>query len=405
MDGAYAPSTVPNPDAISEFKIQTSQNDAMFGAMVPNTNLMTRRGGNDFHGSAWEFLRNDLFNANAFFRNATGQPKPNLKQNQFGATAGGPVRRKELFFFASYQGTRQTNGLDPTSISNLILPALTEDRSATALARQFCAANHAGDPRYETYAGGKQLDCANRNTAETAGVNPVALRLLQTKDSAGRYLIPSPQTRIAGGPNAGLGFSTYSMPSTYQEHHFLGNGDYVISHRDTLSARVFAATVDQLRTFGSPGGYPGAPMCPGSALRRRSPPRLGGQPPLHHPGNSEHRERGSRYFHPQPFGYQRGRYAGRGVHGNHAGRSVVFRIRRRSRCWDRWVPSDCSDPTRTITISKPALTRSATTSRGFTARTGFVAAGSSSRSTTAGPTPEAHAAGSPSRRSKIFWLG
>ena len=122
VDGAYAPSTVPNPDAISEFKIQTSQNDAMFGAMVPNTNLMTKRGENTFHGDAWEFLRNDIFNANAFFRNSTGQPKPNLKQNQFGATAGGPVKRNKLFFFASYQGTRQVNGLDTTSMSNLILP-------------------------------------------------------------------------------------------------------------------------------------------------------------------------------------------------------------------------------------------------------------------------------------------
>ena len=146
VDGAYAPSTVPNPDAISEFKIQTSQNDAMFGAMVPNTNLMTKRGENTFHGDLWEFLRNDIFNANAFFRNATGQPKPNLKQNQFGATAGGPVKRNKLFFFASYQGTRQVNGLDTTSVSNLILPGLTDDRSAATLAAQFCPGNHARRP-------------------------------------------------------------------------------------------------------------------------------------------------------------------------------------------------------------------------------------------------------------------
>jgi len=88
VDGAYAPSTVPNPDAISEFKIQTSQNDAMFGAMVPNTNLMTKRGENSLHGNAWEFLRNDIFNANPFFRNATGQPKPDLTQvrHQIGET-------------------------------------------------------------------------------------------------------------------------------------------------------------------------------------------------------------------------------------------------------------------------------------------------------------------------------
>ncbi|MFN7993478.1 MAG: carboxypeptidase-like regulatory domain-containing protein [Bryobacteraceae bacterium] len=263
VDGAYAPSTVPNPDAISEFKIQVSQNDAMFGAMVPNTNLMTKRGENTLHGHLWEFVRNDIFNANAFFRNETGQPKPNLKQNQFGATAGGPVKRNSLFFFGSYQGTRQVNGLDPTSVANLILPALTGDRSAAALAAQFCPANHPGDANYQTYAGGKQVDCLNRGTATTAPINPVALQLLQMKDSAGRYLIPSPQTIITSGPNTGLGFSSYSMPSTYKENHFLGNGDWVISPRNTLSGRLFGATVDQLRTFGSPGGYPGAPIVPG----------------------------------------------------------------------------------------------------------------------------------------------
>jgi hypothetical protein len=260
IDGAFAPSTVPNPDAISEFKIQTSQMDAMFGAMVPNTNLMTKRGDKAFHGNLWEFLRNDIFNANAFFRNATGQSKPNLKQNQFGATLGGPVKRNKLFFFASYQGTRQVNGLDPTSESNLILPALTNDRSAETLAAQFCPANHhENDSRYRTFAGGRQLDCANQGTV----IHPVALRLLQMKDGSGRYLISSPQTILSSGANAGLGFSTYSMPSTYDEHHYIGNGDYMISPRNTLSARVFTATVDQLRTFGSPGGYPGAPIVPG----------------------------------------------------------------------------------------------------------------------------------------------
>ncbi len=263
VDGAYAPSTVPNPDAISEFKIQTSQNDAMFGAMVPNTNLMTKRGENGIHGNLWEFLRNDIFNANAFFRNTAGQPKPHLKQNQFGATAGGPVKRNKLFFFASYQGTRQVNGLDNTSVANLILPALTGDRSAATLATQFCAGNHPGDGRYQTYAGGKQLDCANQSASATAPINPIALHLLQMKGSDGSYLIPTPQTIVAGGPNAGLGFSSYSMPSTYNEDHFLANGDYVISPKSTLSARFFAATVNQLRTFGSPGGYPGAPIVPG----------------------------------------------------------------------------------------------------------------------------------------------
>ena len=264
VDGAWAPKAVPNPDTISEFKIQTSQYDAMFGAMVPSTNLMTKRGENSFHGSAFEFLRNDLFNANDFFRNATAQPKAHLKQNQFGATAGGPIKQDKLFFFTSYQGTRQISGLDPTSLSNMILPPLTDDRSAAALAAQFCSGNHAGGAsRYQTYAGGKQLDCTNQNTATTAGINAVALRLLQMKGSNGQYLIPSPQTIIASGPSAGLGFSTFSLPSFFNENDFLINSDYVVSRRNTLSSRVFAGLADQVRSFGSPGGLSGAPIVPG----------------------------------------------------------------------------------------------------------------------------------------------
>lgn len=263
IDGAYAPSTVPNPDTISEFKIQTSQYDAGFGAMAPSTNLMTRHGQNELHGAVWEFLRNDIFNANAFFRNSTGQPKPNLKQNQFGLTAGGAAIRNKLFYFGSYQGTRQVNGLDPTSVANPILPALGADRSAATLASQFCADSHPGDTRYSSFAGGRQLDCHNQSTSTTAPISTVALKLLQAKAADGSYLIPNPQTLISSGTNAGLGFSSYSMPSTYKENHWIGNTNYVINPKNTFAGRVFTATVDQLRTFGSPGGYPGAPVVPG----------------------------------------------------------------------------------------------------------------------------------------------
>ncbi len=264
LDGANAPSAVPNPDTIAEFRIQTSQYDAGYGAQVPNTNLITRSGGNQFHGTLWEFNRNDIFNANAFFRNATGQRKPVLKQNQFGATLGGPVRKNRLFFFGSYQGTRQSNGFDNTSISNPILPPLTADRSAAGLAAQFCPSNQTSNPsRYATFAGGRQLDCANQTTATTAPISPVALRLLQMKRPDGTYLIPIPQTLLAGGANAGLGFSTFSLPSHYNENQYLLNADYVISANHTLSARSYIARFDQYRSFASPSGYPGAPILPG----------------------------------------------------------------------------------------------------------------------------------------------
>jgi hypothetical protein len=267
LDGAYAPSAVPNPDAISELKIQTSQYDAVFGAQTPTTALMTKSGENDLHGDFWEFVRNDIFNANSFFRNSTGQNKPHLKQNQFGVTLGGPVRRNKLFFFGSYQGTRQVNGLDTTSTGNVILPPLTEDRSAAALAAQFCPGNHLvggqPDPRYLSFAGGKQLDCGNHATAATAPINPVALRILQLKKPDGGYLVPIPQTILTSGPNAGLGFSSYSQPSKYNEHQYLANADYLMSPRHSLTGRAYFTSIDQYRTFGSPQGYPGTAMVPG----------------------------------------------------------------------------------------------------------------------------------------------
>src|SRR5262245_14063990 len=248
IDGAIATTTVPNPDTISEFKIQTSQYDAGYGVRVPNVNLVTRTGENDFHGDAWEFLRNDIFNANSFFRNAAGQSRATLKQNQFGGTLGGPIKRDKLFFFGSYQGTRQVNGLDPTaSLSTVILPPLTNDRSAAAIGSQFCPGNKAPaeQSRYLTFAGGAQVACDGSN------INPVALKLLQLKQADGSYLIPTPQTILSGGVNAGLGFSTFSIPSTYDEDQGLANIAYVISRKHTLTGRFYDAKADTQRGYAS----------------------------------------------------------------------------------------------------------------------------------------------------------
>ena len=63
-----------------------------------------KSGSNQFHGSAFEFLRNDKLNANTWFGNATSQPRTHFSQNIFGGTVGGPIKRNRLFFFADYQG-------------------------------------------------------------------------------------------------------------------------------------------------------------------------------------------------------------------------------------------------------------------------------------------------------------
>jgi len=81
---------VPNPDAIQEFKVLTGQYDASYGRNAgANVNVVTKGGSNGFHGSVFEFFRNDVLNANDFFRNSTGQKRGVLRQNQFGFTLGG----------------------------------------------------------------------------------------------------------------------------------------------------------------------------------------------------------------------------------------------------------------------------------------------------------------------------
>jgi outer membrane receptor protein involved in Fe transport len=93
-------------DAIAEFKIQTSNYSPEFGrsggAVI---NATTKSGTNSFHGEAWEFLRNDAFDARGFFE-SPDQPKAPYKQNQFGGTLGGPIKKDKAFFFVDYEGTR-----------------------------------------------------------------------------------------------------------------------------------------------------------------------------------------------------------------------------------------------------------------------------------------------------------
>lgn len=101
----------PSVDALEEFKMQTSNYSAEFGKSLGGVvNLQIKSGTNDFHGSVFEFLRNDAFDANNWFSNRAGRQKPDLKQNQFGATFGGPIIKDKTFFFADYQGYRNTTG-------------------------------------------------------------------------------------------------------------------------------------------------------------------------------------------------------------------------------------------------------------------------------------------------------
>jgi hypothetical protein len=98
-------------DTISEFKVQTSDYGAEYGrAGGSYINIVTKSGGNDFHGSLFEYLRNDLFDARNFFATKP-TPKPKFRYNNFGGNLGGPIRKNSTFFFLNYEGSRQRIGI------------------------------------------------------------------------------------------------------------------------------------------------------------------------------------------------------------------------------------------------------------------------------------------------------
>ena len=246
---------IPNSDTIEEFKVQTGLYDASFGHNAgANVDVITKGGGNQFHGSLFEFFRNEHLNANNFFFNATGQPRPILRQNQFGYTLGGPIVKDKLLFFSSYQGTRQLNGastsINTTCAASVFLPPLTDDRSAAALGALF--AGQAGAQ------GGTAV------AADGSNISGPALALLQFKLPNGQFLIPTPQVIDSSQPFASQGFSTFSQPCKFNEDQFMINADYLQSSRNKISARFFLANSSEgisfpVSTFVGPGNVPGFP--------------------------------------------------------------------------------------------------------------------------------------------------
>lgn len=237
-----AGTAIPAPDTIQEFRVQTANFDAAYGRGTgANVDLVSKGGTNNFHGSVWEFIRNDIFNANDFFSNLDGQPRPVLKHNQFGGALGGPIKRDKTFFFMSYQGLTEVNGLGDET--HPILPLLTADRSAAALGRLFCPAGHldsAGNQAtgYLTQAGGTQVACDGSN------INPVALAILNAKLPNGQFAVPSPQITLPNtGQNASdqvpMGQSTYALPAHFREDQFTVNLDHLLRQKDTIAGRFF----------------------------------------------------------------------------------------------------------------------------------------------------------------------
>jgi Carboxypeptidase regulatory-like domain len=223
VDGGYALRTP--VDAIQEFRILTETAPAEYGgAAGATTTVVTRSGGNDLHGSLYEFLRNDAMDARNFFA-ANTEP---LKQNQFGATLGGPLRRNRDFLFGFYEGFRNRQGI-------------TQSTTVPSDAQRAGDFSGLGSPLINYFSG--QPFPGNRIPA--AAMSPMALGLLNFY------------------PHANAGPNVYATTQTMSNNADQGGFrfDHILSASDQFSAhytRSVSANVDPLSVKGA--NVPGFPV-------------------------------------------------------------------------------------------------------------------------------------------------
>jgi carboxypeptidase family protein/TonB-dependent receptor-like protein len=125
-------------DAIQEFSVLTSNYSAEYGFTSGGViNAITRSGTNQFHGSAFEFIRNSVLDAANFFENASGIREP-FRRNQFGGSAGGPIKKDKIFIFGAYEGVRQSKGIPqfPFTLSDNARKGILNDSSGVAIPTQ-----------------------------------------------------------------------------------------------------------------------------------------------------------------------------------------------------------------------------------------------------------------------------
>lgn len=200
----------PSPDAIAEFKVQTNSYSAEFGRSAGGVvNVSIKSGSNDLHGSAWYFNRDAALTARGWTNNLLNLPRPNLAWNQFGATAGGPVKKNKLFYFGAYEGFRQSFA-DTFLVT---VPSLEQRRGVFAL--------DILDPSTNAL-------FPNR-TVPASRIDPLGRRLVD--------LYPEPNT--PGQVQAGRPANNFSAQRDGREntHKFDTRWDYYLSEKDQFMGR------------------------------------------------------------------------------------------------------------------------------------------------------------------------
>ena len=145
-------------DALQEFRIQTSTFAPEYGRTPgAQVSLVTKSGTNTFHGTAFEYFRNDALDANNWFANNLGLSEPGLRQNDFGGVLGGPIKKDKLFFFGSYEGLR----VRQPQVANTYVPTLATIQSAPAAVQPLLNAFPKPTPGRQDYGNGTAQFTAN----------------------------------------------------------------------------------------------------------------------------------------------------------------------------------------------------------------------------------------------------
>jgi hypothetical protein len=236
VDGGFV--LKPPVDAISEFRIITHSANAEFGnALGSTTNLVTRSGTNQLHGTLWEFLRNDAVDANNYF----AQVKEPLKQNQFGATVGAPIRRDKSFVFGFYEGFRNREGRS----AQTTVPSLKQRSGDFS---ELCTAGWTGpfcnNPKQQLFNVFANAPYPNNQIPQDQ-INSVSQNLLS--------FFPL--------PNAGTNLLSVTQTLRNDSDQFGVKVDHYLTSHDTLNFRYMFNQLSQVDPL-SPGGasVPGFPV-------------------------------------------------------------------------------------------------------------------------------------------------
>lgn len=231
--GAGALNTAMGVDAISEFRLLTDTYSAQYGGNGSELVEVTKSGTNSFHGTAYEYLRNSVFDANNYFNNNAGVARPPFRRNQFGGAIGGPIRKNKLFFFTNYEGLREATGeSDIISIPD--------------------ANTHQG---YVPNSKGGYV-CANAPAIvypSAACANTIPASILPFLNFYNKFFpVPTAsQELLSGGQPTGVGQETLTPTQTGNEDYVVGRIDWNISSKDSMFTRYLG---DFARLYEPSGG-------------------------------------------------------------------------------------------------------------------------------------------------------